>query len=95
MTESGKVSSLVIFDSASWLPLMMNTLIPASCSLWTWSARKTCGLHRRLLAVVQVAREQKGVHLFVQAEVHNSDERPACGVSNEIGKRDIAQRERA
>ena len=58
--------------------------------------RKEAGcLHRRLLAIVQVARKQQGIDLFDEAEVHNPDERLARGVADEIRERGVAQREGA
>ena len=52
-------------------------------------------LHRRLLAVVQVARKQQRIDLLVEAEVHNPDERLARGIADEIRERGVAQREGA
>ena len=50
-------------------------------------------LHRRLLAVVQVARQQQGIDLFADAEVHNPDERSSRGVADETRECGVAQRE--
>jgi len=52
-------------------------------------------LHRRLLAVVKIARRQEGIDLFVEAEVHDADERFSRGVADEIRERGVAQREGA
>ena len=57
--------------------------------------KKPGGLHRRLLAVVQVAGEQQGVHLLVEAKVHDADKGATGRVADQVRKRGVAQRERA
>jgi len=57
--------------------------------------KKAGCLHRRLLAVVHVARQQQGIDLFAETEVHNPHERLARGVADEIRERGGAQREGA
>ena len=49
------------------------------------------GLHGGLLAVVQVAGEQQGVDLFVEAEADDGNKGPPGGVADEIGERRVAQ----
>ncbi len=56
---------------------------------------KARGLHRRLLAVVEVAGDQKRIDFLVEAKLDNGRERPPGRPADEIGERRVAQRERA
>ncbi len=52
-------------------------------------------LHRRLVAVVEVARDQERVDLLRKAEVDDRDERPPGRAADELGERRLAQGQRA
>ena len=56
---------------------------------------KAGGLHRGLLAVVEVAGDQESVDLFGKAEVDDRRESLARRPADEVGKLRLAQRQRA
>ncbi len=55
---------------------------------------ETRGLHRRLLAVVEIAGDDKCVNLFRKAEIDDGDERLPRRSPNQFGKFRVAQRQR-
>ena len=52
-------------------------------------------LHRRLLPVVQVSRQQQSVHLFIEAEPDDRNKGSARRVADQVGQCRVAQREGA
>ena len=53
-----------------------------------------CRLHRRLIAVIEIAREEERIDLLGEAQIDDAGEGLARRVSDQIGKLGIAQRER-
>ena len=51
-------------------------------------------LHRRLLAVVEVAGDQQRIHLFRKAQIDHGDKGFSRRPANEIGEFRVAQRQR-
>jgi hypothetical protein len=49
-------------------------------------------LHRRLVAVIKIARQEQGINLLIEAEIHDTNKRPARGISNEVREFLIPQR---
>ena len=52
-------------------------------------------LHRRLVAIVEVAGDHERVHRFVEAQIDDVGERLAGGVAEQPGEIGVAQRQRA
>ena len=55
---------------------------------------KARGLHRGLLAVIEVAGQQERAYLLVEAQVDDTGENLAAGVADEFREPRIAQSER-
>ena len=51
-------------------------------------------LHRRLLAVIEVAGDQERIHLFRKAQIDHGDKGFSRRPANEIGEFGVAQRQR-
>ena len=74
---------------------MMKAGISASCSRPQLVGEKARRLHRGLLAVIEVAGDQERVDLLDEAEIDDGREGLARRAADELGKRRLAQRQRA
>ncbi len=51
-------------------------------------------LHRGLVAVVQIARQQQGVHPLLQAQLDDARERLPCRIADQFRQFPVPQRQR-
>ena len=59
------------------------------------ACEKPCGFHRRLVAVIEIAGDDQGIDLLLEAEIDNRDQCLPAGIADEFGKVRIAQGKRA
>ncbi len=59
------------------------------------TGQKPRGLHRRLVAIIEIAGNHQRIDLFGEAQIDDGHERLARGVTNQVGERAVAQGQRA
>ena len=57
-------------------------------------SQKARGLHRRLLAVIEIAGDDQCIDLFLDAEIDNGNQRLTGGDPDHAGKFGVAERQR-
>ncbi len=93
-TDSGNSSSFVIFDKRIVIAADQERADPRLVQAFDLLGQEPGGLHRGLLAVVEVAGQQQRIDLLVDAEVDDPHESLPRGIADQCGELGVTERER-